>query len=397
MKLNKLFLPTLFILITATACKTHGLKNQQNIPQGNRAISQNWTLPGFNKADDVNPVLKSGNLSFMDPILNKEVLWERKDVFNPAVVVRNGKIYMLYRAEDTIGKYAGTSRIGLAESTDGLHFAKQAHPVLYPDNDPQNKYEWEGGCEDPRVVEDENGMYMMTYTAYDGDKARMMVATSKDLQSWQKHGHAFAKADEKYVSNWSKSGSVISKYQADGKIVAVKIKGKYWMYWGDTHLWAATSDDLINWTPVAMTANDQLPVGIDSGKLLYPELKIVLSPRKGKFDRDLVEPGPPAMLTEQGVLLIYNSRNIPAIGDPTLKEGTYTASQALFDRNDPTKLIQRMDGYFMRPDRPYEIEGQVNEVCFLEGLVRFKNQWFLYYGTADSKIAVAISDAGLKE
>lgn len=397
MKVSKLFSLTLLIVITALACTTPGSKTQSNISESNKSLSDNWTLLEFSKADNVNPILKPGNLSFMDPILNKEILWENKDVFNPAVVVRNGKIYLLYRAEDIIGKYAGTSRIGLAESTDGLHFTKQAHPVLYPDNDPQKKYEWEGGCEDPRVVEDENGMYMMTYTAYDGDKARMMVATSKDLQSWQKHGHAFAKAEEKYVSNWSKSGSVVSKYQADGKIVAAKINGKYWLYWGDTHLWAATSDDLINWTPVTMTAKDRLPTGIDAGKLMYPELKIVLSPRKGKFDSDLVEPGPPAMLTDQGILLIYNSRNIPSFGDPSLKEGTYTASQALFDKDDPTKLIQRMNNYFIKPDKPYEIEGQVNEVCFLEGLARFKDQWFLYYGTADSKIAVAVSNVDLKK
>lgn len=28
-------------------------------------------------------------------------------------------------------------------------------------------------------------------------------------------------------------------------------------------------------------------------------------------------------------------------------------------------------------------------MCFLEGMVFFKGKWFLYYGTADSKIAVA--------
>jgi beta-1,2-mannosidase len=396
MKLPNLLLPTLLIALITLSCKTASHRSQSTISQSNE-LSDTWTLLDFNKADEVNPILEPGNLSFRDPILNKDVLWERKDVFNPAVVVRSGKVYLLYRAEDTIGKYAGTSRIGLAESTDGLHFTRQAHPVLYPDNDSHKKYEWEGGCEDPRVVEDENGRYMMTYTAYDGDKARMMVATSKDLQSWQKQGHAFAKAQQKYVSNWSKSGSVVSKYLSDGRIVAVKINGKYWMYWGDTHLWAATSDDLINWTPVAMSANEQLPKSIDPEKLMYPELKIVLSPRKGKFDSDLVEPGPPAMLTAQGILLIYNSRNIPAIGDPALKEGTYTPSQALFDKSDPTKLIKRMDKYFMKPDRPFEIEGQVNQVCFLEGLARFKDQWFLYYGTADSKIAVAVSDADLKK
>ena len=51
-----------------------------------------------------------------------------------------------------------------------------------------------------------------------------------------------------------------------------------------------------------------------------------------------------------------------------------------------------MDHSFMKPDKAYEMNGQVNNVCFLEGLARFKNKWFLYYGTADSKIAVANHD-----
>jgi beta-1,2-mannosidase len=396
MRILKLSVPIFFVLAIVMGCVSSNKKTSSVDLTEDMVRSDDWTLLSFKKADDVNPILEPGNLSFMDPILNRQVLWERKDVFNPAVVVRGGKVYLLYRAEDTIGKYAGTSRIGLAESADGLRFTKQAQPVLYPANDSQKKYEWEGGCEDPRVVEDANGRYMMTYTAYDGDKARMMVATSSDLQKWQKHGHAFSGADGKYVTGWSKSGSVVSEYKPDGRIMAKKINGKYWMYWGDTQLWAATSDDLIHWIPVQMKANEQLPAGIDTAKLMYPELRIVLSPRKGKFDSDLVEPGPPAMITDKGILLIYNSRNIPSIGDPTLKEGTYAASQALFDKNDPAKLVGRMDNYFMKPDKPYEIQGQVNEVCFLEGLARFKNKWFLYYGTADSKIAVAVSDAGMK-
>jgi predicted GH43/DUF377 family glycosyl hydrolase len=51
-----------------------------------------------------------------------------------------------------------------------------------------------------------------------------------------------------------------------------------------------------------------------------------------------------------------------------------------------------MDTYFMTPDKPYETTGQVNQVCFIEGLVNYKGKWFLYYGTADSKIAVAVKE-----
>ena len=75
-----------------------------------------------------------------------------------------------------------------------------------------------------------------------------------------------------------------------------------------------------------------------------------------------------------------------------MPEGTYAASQVLLDKNDPTKILKRMDTYFIKPDKTYEISGQVNNVCFVEGLANFHNKWFLYYGTADSKIAVAVKE-----
>ena len=337
-------------------------------------------------------MLPDSNLFFTCPILKKPVRWAQKDVFNPAAIVRNDTLFLLFRAEDIIGKYAGTSRIGLAYSLDGLHFSKYQQPVLYPDNDAYKKWEWEGGCEDPRVVEDENGAYFMTYTAYDGDKARLLVASSKDLRQWTKHGPVFADAyNGKYINTWSKSGSIVSTYK-DGKIVAAKINGKYWMYWGDVNIWAATSEDLIHWQPVLYANGGKASVELRHNAVEIPEIKTVFGPRNKKFDSDLVESGPPAMLTDKGILLLYNSRNVPAIGDSSLVEGTYAASQILIDKNDPTKVLHRMDTYFMKPDKPYELSGQVNDVCFIEGLVQYKGKWFLYYGTADSKIAVAVKE-----
>jgi predicted GH43/DUF377 family glycosyl hydrolase len=85
--------------------------------------------------------------------------------------------------------------------------------------------------------------------------------------------------------------------------------------------------------------------------------------------------------------------NLDSAGhDERISPGAYCAGQALFSKEDPSELINRLEDSFMCPDKPYEIEGQVNRVCFLEGLAPFNNQWFLYYGTADSKIAVAVAE-----
>ncbi len=356
---------------------------------GGSSAAPSWALLPFTKVDSVNPILTPGEGRFTDPILHREIAWEEKDVFNPAAVVKDGKVFLLYRAQDRVGHPAGTSRIGVASSTDGLHFTRSEAPVLYPDNDAEKKLEWEGGCEDPRVVEDEKGVYYMTYTAFDGRLARLLIATSVDLRHWTKHGAVFAAAyNGKYKDLWSKSGSIVSRYE-NGRVIATRVAGKYWMYWGDQNIWAATSDDLLQWTPVEMAAGEQPPIPLRGQALNMPQLKIVVPTRAKKFDSDLVESGPPAMLTDSGILLIYNGRNIPSIGDSSLPEGTYAGGQVLMDRNDPTRVIHRLEHYFIRPQKPYEITGQVGQVCFLEALANFDGHWFLYYGTADSKIAVA--------
>ena len=312
----KYFLSVLMICVAS--CNTQ----QQHSSVNNQ--EQQWLLP-FSKLDSVNPVMKPGDLKFFCPVEQKEIKWEAKNVYNPAITVRNDTMIMLYRAQDSLG----CSRIGLAKSIDGIHFIRNAAPVLYPDNDAYKKYEWPGGCEDPRIVQDSSGIYYLTYTAYDGKTARLMIATSKDLYHWEKQGPVFN--DKHYKNIWSKSGSIISNY-SNGEPCAVKINGKYWMYWGDKYIWLATSTDLIHWSPVEITADKN--IGYDS---LYfgnniSTLKIAVPTRAKKFDCDLVESGPPAIISGNNILLIYNSRNIPSIGDSNLPLGTYTVSEVLFDK-----------------------------------------------------------------
>jgi predicted GH43/DUF377 family glycosyl hydrolase len=71
----------------------------------------------------------------------------------------------------------------------------------------------------------------------------------------------------------------------------------------------------------------------------------------------------------------------------------YTAGQALFDAKNPVKLLDRSSEPFIRPTESYEKTGQyVNGTTFVEGLVPFNGKWFLYYGTADSRVGVAVWD-----
>jgi predicted GH43/DUF377 family glycosyl hydrolase len=345
-----------------------------------RAQSPGWMFGPFTKPGAVNPIITPDRATvFRSPISDSVVRWQEYATFNPAAVVRGGKIVVLYRAEDatgdsTIGHH--TSRLGMAESADGLHFVRRGEPVLYPERDAQRNNEWPGGVEDPRIVESPDGGYVLTYTQWNRDVPRLAVATSRDLVHWDKHGPAFANAaGGKYLRTELKSGAILTRREGD-HLVAARVNGKYWMYYGVPHVHIATSDDLVAWTPVED----------DDGRALD-----VLSPRPGYFDSWLVEGGPPAILTPRGIVVLYNAGNSGRNGDARIPAKAYTAGQALFDPSNPMKLIGRSDEPFIRPTEPYERTGQYAAgTTFVEGLVPFNGRWFLYYGTADSRVAVAV-------
>ncbi|MDX1333692.1 MAG: glycoside hydrolase family 130 protein, partial [Robiginitalea sp.] len=284
----------------------------------NLLLSQEPWLTGFEKPAE-NPILKADSTYQFDcPVRRAPVRWQRADVFNPAAVVRNDTVFLFFRAEDNPKAHLGgrTSRIGLAWSTDGIHFQRHPEPVLYPERDAFQKWEYPGGVEDPRVVELADGSYLMLYTSWNQETARLSSATSTDLVHWEKHGPVFETAHKgAFLDRWSKSGAVVTEFR-DGRLIAKKISGNYLMYWGERFVNLATSKDGRDWTPTLD----------DSGQLLES-----FRPTPEDFDSHLVEPGPPALYTEKGILLIYNGKNLSGAGaGSSTPEGTYCGGQVLF-------------------------------------------------------------------
>ena len=341
---------------------------------------QSWELGPFVRPASGNPVIAPDKSAvFDDPILKTPVHWEALHTFNPAAIVRDGKVYVLYRAEDDSGAMQigmHTSRLGLAESDDGIHFTRRDTPVFYPADDDQKGREWPGGAEDPRIVQAEDGTYVLTYTQWNRMTYSVGIATSKDLLTWKKYGPAFG-SEGKYASLMYKSAGIVTRVD-NGKLVAARIRGRYWMYWGEIHIHLATSKDLIHWAPVGDTIG--LPIEL-------------LSARPGHFDSSFPETGPPPVLTDKGIVVIYNGKNAPEDGDSALGPNAYAAGQALFAADNPAKLIARSDKPFFFPEMSYEKTGQYAAgTTFAEGLVFFKGEWFLYYGCADSLVGVAVFD-----
>ncbi len=289
---------------------------------------------------------------FHCPVLDQEVRWEEQNVFNPAAVVKDGKVYLLYRADDKNPdlKWGRTCRIGLAYSEDGVNFTRHPEPVLYPDNDPWKQYEWEAGVEDLHIIEGEDGIYYMNYTTHNGEFDTVSVATSPDLYNWTKHGPAFLRQAGQIRG---RTGVVVSQMK-EGRPIAAKINGKYWMYYTHGCL-LAWSDNLIDWVPVP-------------GKAAWP----------GKG----YEAGAIALLRDDGILLMTQSKH-PSLGDWVLRQG-------LFDRHDLTRVLREQKEPFLYPEYDWEKRGFIRNATVSNGMVYFEGKWMLYYGAADRRIGLAV-------
>jgi predicted GH43/DUF377 family glycosyl hydrolase len=273
--------------------------------------------------------------------------WESAGTFNPSVILRDGKIRMLYRAQDK----GGTSRLGYAESADGVHFTRRSEPVFSPEED----YEKDGGVEDPRLVEF-GDTYYLTYTGYNKKDAQLCLATSKDLIQWERRGVILPAYKGKWNVRWTKSGAIVPE----------KIGGTYWMYFLGTsrdnndQMGLASSTDLLHWTEATDAP--------------------VLPARAGMFDARVVEPGPAPVVTPKGIVLVYNGADDKLV---------YRTGVAMFDRNDPRRVISRTDVPIFAPEKEWEKVGQVPNVVFVEGMVRKGERYLFYYGGADANVGVA--------
>ena len=314
----------LFVALSAAAALTGQTEQSVSLPFGT------WT-----RASET-PILSPQGAS-----------WESAGTFNPAVVFHSGKIVMLYRAQDA----AGTSRLGYAESKDGIRFTRRPEPVLAP----EAAYEKDGGVEDPRLQRFGDAYYL-TYTGYNKKDAQLCLATSRDLINWERKGVILPAYKGNWNKGWTKSGAIVPE----------KIDGKYWMYWLGTaadktdQMGLSHSTDLIHWTEATESP--------------------VLPKRPGKFDSRVVEPGPSPILTPTGIVLIYNGADDNLI---------YRTGVAVFDLHDPRKVLYRSDAPLLSPEKEWEKAGQVPNVVFVEGMVRMKDRWLFYYGGADKYLGVA--------
>lgn len=313
--------------------------------------------------------------------------FENDSVLNPAVIAQGDTIHMFYRAV----KVHNRSSIGYCRLDGPLKIVKRnTKPILSPQFD----YEC-NGMEDPRIVQLE-GLYYMTYTAYDGNNAMGALAISDDLIHWNRHGVITPQLSfDRFRELSAKDEGVTNKYfRFDSSQEAETMKGKKLF---------VTDKDLV-----------LFPRKIN-GKFyilhrLKPDIQLIivenLEDLTDEFWRDYflnfsshiifrpVHPhessylgaGCPPIETSAGWLMIYHS-----VYD-TVDGYVYTAAAALLDIENPAIEIARLPYPLFSPETEYELTGVVNRVCFPTGTAQFGDRLYIYYGAADKCIACASVD-----
>jgi beta-1,2-mannobiose phosphorylase / 1,2-beta-oligomannan phosphorylase len=273
-----------------------------------------------------------------NPILKPipEHPWESRNVFNNAVTQVGEKIILLYRGQGTENDI---SRLGYAESTDGVNFTRLPEPVFVPETPDEVQ-----GVEDPRLTW-LDGRCQMLYTAWSPQSIQVARASTTDFHTWERHGIAFAGPDNK-----------------DAALFPAKIDGRYVAFHRiPRSIWLAYSDNLTTWTD-------------------YVE---IMQPRHDAFDNLKLGAGGPPIETELGWLVIYHGV------DQNLR---YCLGVALLDRDDPTKVINWPKQPILEPEEPWELVGDVPNVVFTCGTAELGDDYLIYYGGADRVIGLATAN-----
>jgi predicted GH43/DUF377 family glycosyl hydrolase len=269
-------------------------------------------------------------------------------VFNPAAtLLPDGTTLLLCRVEDSRG-HSHLCAARSANGVDGWVIDPQPTMPAEPENYPEELW----GIEDPRITYvPELAQYAIVYTAYTRDGPGVALALTRDFQQFERFGLIMPPEDKdaallphRIGGNWALIHRPVSAPRA--------------------HMWISYSPDLRHWG----------------------SHKLIMEARRGAWwDANKIGLSPPPIETPQGWLVVYHGVRMTAAGC------IYRLGLALFDRDQPEKLLKRGDEWVFGPEERYEQRGDVGNVVFPCGYtiaadgdtIRF------YYGAADTTIALA--------
>lgn len=284
-----------------------------------------------------------------NPILSvKDWPYAANSVFNAAAAIVNGKTFLLVRVED----FRGISHLTVAKSDDGVHnWVIDREPTLKPD--PANYPEEIWGIEDPRTTWlEELQEWAVTYTAFSGGGPLVSLATTTDFR------------------NFTRLGPVMPPEDKDAALFPVRFKGRWAMLHRPvaklpemgSHIWLSFSPNLKHWGE---------------------HQELIHARAGGWWDANKIGLSAPPMETKEGWLLLYHGVRTTASGS------IYRLGLVLLDLENPSRVIRRSEEWVFGPKASYEREGDVDDVVFPCGWTEKNGTIFMYYGAADSCIALA--------
>jgi predicted GH43/DUF377 family glycosyl hydrolase len=280
-----------------------------------------------------------------NPILTKaQIPYPVETVHNAAVVKHRDKYIMLFRAHLRTGR----SILGLARSHDGFRFTADPAPFLTPAPDgPFAAYE-EFGMEDPRITPID-GEYLITYSAYSRNGARIALVKTKDFEHVEKVA-LITEADHRNV--------VIFPEKFDGRYARLDCSYSEIAPWS---IWISYSPDLRYWG----------------------DSELVIRPGSYHWDEMRIGPGAPPIKTPQGWLSIYHGAS------QTTDGSLYRLGVALHDLHNPARIIGVSDSWILQPEDTWEITGNVHNVVFSCGAIAEPDGTVkIYWGGAGTVMCV---------
>lgn len=269
-------------------------------------------------------------------------------VFNAGAAVVDEETLLLLRVEDR----RGISHLTVARSKDGVtDWRIDPAPTFPPD--PVNHPEERWGIEDPRITYlEEQGRWLIAYTAFSRGGPLVALAATEDFRSFERLGPVTAPEDK------------------DAALFPVRFNGR----------WALIHRPVVSHP--SLTANMWISFSPDLKH--WGDHQVLLEARDGAWwDANKIGLSPPPLLCDRGWLMMYHGVKMTAAG------AIYRLGLALLDRDDPRKVLRRADEWVFGPTEPYEREGDVDEVVFPCGWLLDGDKLSMYYGAADSCIALA--------
>lgn len=310
-----------------------------------------------------------------------ELEFEDKGVFNPACIRKGSYVHLFYRAWNKKNR----STIGYCRLKGPLKLVEKAKsPLLFPEAD------YEHNLEDPRIVL-LNGVYYLTYTAYDGKNVRIAYAISRNLKKFKKMGVISPEI------TYDEAGDLLSSCE-------LKLKERYFLF--ESYFKDVVGKDALLWDKDAFLFPKKIDGKFALVHRILPDMQViyfksfkeltlyywkeyfkrlcdfVILESEYWYESRNIGGGCPPIETNKGWLLIYH-----AVDDMD-KGKIYRAGAALLDKKDPRKVISHLKEPLFSPEEDYEIYGNVNNVVFPTGAVTFDKRLYIYYGAADQRIGV---------